>query len=158
MRSLSVEYAYHLTGKSNGSHGHWSGRARIARSERTTILALVDRAMRIHTPGEAAFELRKVEYTGRFRGVAVQKTKMVRFLSPTWRARLDGGLTITLTRFAEKPLDDDNLRTGFKAFRDGVADAFGIRDDDKRVRFVYAQVLEPPSKITARIELEDAAE
>lgn len=152
---ISVDYAYHLTGKSNGSHGHWSGRARVARSERTTILALVDRAMRLHTTG-AAFELRKVEYTGRFRGVPVQKTKMVRVLSPTWRARLDDGLVITLTRFAEKPLDDDNLRTGFKAFRDGIADAFGVRDDDKRVRFAYAQVLEPPSKITARIDWREA--
>lgn len=33
----------------------------------------------------------------------------------------------------------DNLRTGFKATVDGICDWLGIRDDDPRVRFEYAQ-------------------
>ncbi len=37
-------------------------------------------------------------------------------------------------------LDDDNLRGGFKAVRDGVADALGIDDGDARVRWLYAEV------------------
>ncbi len=155
---ILVEYPYHLTGKSNGSHGHWSSRARVARSERSTILALIDREMRRHTLPGAAFELRKVSYTGRFRGVAVQKTKMVRVLAPEWQLWLDGGLTITFTRFAARALDYDNLLRGFKAIRDAAADAFGVRDDDPRLVFVYEQVLEPPSKITVRIDWKDAAE
>lgn len=46
---------------------------------------------------------------------------------------------ITLTRIAPRTLDDDNLASGFKACRDGVADWLGIDDGDKRLTWVYAQ-------------------
>jgi hypothetical protein len=48
-------------------------------------------------------------------------------------------VTVTLVRVAPRPLDDDNLAFAFKSVRDGVADAFGIRDDDARIRFEYRQ-------------------
>lgn len=161
---ISIDYGIHLTSKSNGSHGHWTTAARIAKRERTKVLDLVDAAMlRLSSPNALEFrgsqgwaprpfELRKVTYTGRYRGIKAQKTKMVRVLSPEWAARLDGGLTVTLTRYAEKFLDDDGLRRGFKHIRDGVADAFGIADNDPRLKFEYNQVAQPPSRINVRIE------
>lgn len=151
---ITVDYAIHLTSKSNGSHGHWTTGARVAKRERTKILDLVDGQLGRLTsePGIRPFELRKVSYTGRFRGIKVQKIKMVRVLSAEWAERLDTGLRITLTRYAEKLLDDDGLRRGFKHIRDGVADAFGIADNDPRLRFEYHQVAQPPSRINVRIE------
>jgi hypothetical protein len=55
------------------------------------------------------------------------------------RPRHDGPITITLTRIAPRTLDDDNLASGFKACRDGVADWLGIDDGDKRLTWRYAQ-------------------
>lgn len=37
-------------------------------------------------------------------------------------------------------LDDDNLRAGMKAVRDGVADALGVDDGSDRVRWEYDDV------------------
>ncbi len=149
---ILVEYGIHLTSKSNGSHGHWSQAAKVAKRERTKALDLVEGAMRRVGGGEQPYQLRKVAYTGRFRGVKVKKTKMVRILAPLWAERLAGGLTITLTRYAAKLLDDDGLRRGFKHIRDGVADAFAVADNDPRLTFDYQQIPEPPSRITVRIE------
>lgn len=47
--------------------------------------------------------------------------------------------TVTMTRVSAGELDDDNLSGAFKAIRDGVADALGIDDRDKRVRWKYGQ-------------------
>lgn len=55
------------------------------------------------------------------------------------RPVIDGPITITLTRIAPRGLDDDNLASGFKAARDGVADWLGIDDGDKRLTWRYAQ-------------------
>lgn len=46
---------------------------------------------------------------------------------------------VTLTRIAPRALDDDNLRSGLKAVRDGVADRLGIDDRDPRVKWRYGQ-------------------
>lgn len=49
-------------------------------------------------------------------------------------------VTVTLTRIAPRPLDsDDNLRDAFKALKDGIADAYGLPDNDRRFTWVYAQ-------------------
>jgi len=50
-----------------------------------------------------------------------------------------GPLVLLLTRVAPRPLDDDNLASAFKAFRDGVADVLGVDDRDPRVTWLYAQ-------------------
>jgi hypothetical protein len=47
--------------------------------------------------------------------------------------------TVTLTRVAPRKLDDDNLASGFKAVRDGIADWLGIDDGSPRIRWQYAQ-------------------
>lgn len=47
--------------------------------------------------------------------------------------------TVRLTRLSRGRLDDDNLRGALKAVRDGIADAFGVADNDPRLRFEYDQ-------------------
>lgn len=47
---------------------------------------------------------------------------------------------VTLTRIAPRALDDDNLRSGLKALRDGIADRLGVKDNDPRVEWRYAQM------------------
>ncbi len=46
---------------------------------------------------------------------------------------------ISMTRFGRK-LDDDNLATACKPLRDGIADALGINDRDKRIQWLTAQL------------------
>ena len=51
-----------------------------------------------------------------------------------------GGMTVTLTRVAPRPLDTDGNASGMKSIRDGIADALGLRsDNDARVSWLYAQ-------------------
>ena len=61
---------------------------------------------------------------------------------------------ITLTRIAPRDLDDDNLASGFKAFRDGVADWLGIDDGDKRLTWRYAQRRGEPKQYAAEVKIE----
>lgn len=60
---------------------------------------------------------------------------------------------VTLTRIAPRELDDDNLQSGFKALRDGIAARFGVDDRDPRVRFVYRQQKGPPKVYAARVAI-----
>ena len=48
-------------------------------------------------------------------------------------------ITVVLTRIGKKTLDDDNLQSGFKATRDGVADWLGIDDGSPLLTWRYAQ-------------------
>lgn len=63
-------------------------------------------------------------------------------------------MTITLTRIGPRTLDDDNLASGFKAFRDGVADWLGIDDGDKRLTWRYAQRKGKPKEYAAEVTIE----
>lgn len=49
------------------------------------------------------------------------------------------GITIVLTRVAPRKLDGDNLQSGFKAVRDGVAQWLGVDDGDDRLDWQYRQ-------------------
>lgn len=69
-----------------------------------------------------------------------------------------GEATITLTRIAPRTLDDDNLASGFKAFRDGVADWLGIDDGDKRLTWKYGQRKGGPREYGAEIVIESDIE
>ena len=53
------------------------------------------------------------------------------------RAQPQMPVVVTLTRIAPRKLDDDNLRSAFKAVRDGVADALGVNDGGKQVTWAY---------------------
>lgn len=60
---------------------------------------------------------------------------------------------VTLTRVAPRALDDDNLASGFKALRDGIAARFGVDDADPRIRFKYDQVRGKAKEYAARVHV-----
>jgi hypothetical protein len=62
-------------------------------------------------------------------------------------------MTVTLTRIAPRELDSDNLAISFKSVRDGIADWLGVKDNDKRITWVYAQEKGAPKHYAARIEV-----
>lgn len=63
-------------------------------------------------------------------------------------------IVVTLTRIGPGRLDDDNLAAGFKATRDGIADALQLKDHDARLRWIYDQVRGEPKRYAARVQLE----
>jgi hypothetical protein len=73
------------------------------------------------------------------------------------RPDTDETITITLTRIAPRVLDDDNLASGFKAVRDGVADWLGINDGSPRLAWRYAQRKGATGIYAAEVQVEWAA-
>jgi len=64
-------------------------------------------------------------------------------------------LVITLTRIGPGTLDsEDNLSAGFKAVRDGIADALGVNDRHPRLRWFYGQERGGPRVYGARVLFE----
>lgn len=61
---------------------------------------------------------------------------------------------VTLTRLSPGVLDSDNLQGALKAVRDGVADAFGMADNDPRIEWRYAQEKCKRGDFAVRIEVE----
>lgn len=61
-------------------------------------------------------------------------------------------LRITLTRRAPRRLDDDNLAGALKHVRDGVADALGLDDGDRRL--VWRCLQEHSRHYAVRVEIE----
>jgi len=62
-------------------------------------------------------------------------------------------VTIKLVRVSPRPLDDDNLRSAFKAIRDGVTDAVGLKDDrDPRLSWEYEQRRGRPKEHAVLVE------
>jgi hypothetical protein len=72
----------------------------------------------------------------------------------TWNVLLWKRAEITITRIAPRKFDDDNCIAGCKPIRDGVADAFGLRDDDPRLGFWYAQERGKAKEYAIRITIE----
>lgn len=62
-------------------------------------------------------------------------------------------LTIVVTRVAPRRLDGDNLQSGLKAVRDGVADWLGIDDGDRRLDWQYAQRAAGPKQYWVEVEV-----
>lgn len=63
---------------------------------------------------------------------------------------------VTMTRLSPGVLDSDNLQGALKAVRDGVADAFGMADNDPRIQWRYAQEKCKRGDFAVRIEVEAA--
>lgn len=63
---------------------------------------------------------------------------------------------VTLVRISSGKLDDDNLQGAFKAIRDGVADAYGVPDNDPRIAWKYAQERCERGRYGVRIIVESA--
>lgn len=69
-------------------------------------------------------------------------------------ARMALPAVVTMTRISPGTLDDDNLRPALKPIRDGIADAFGVADNDPRIEWRYAQERGKPKVYAVRIMLE----
>jgi hypothetical protein len=63
---------------------------------------------------------------------------------------------VTLIRVAPRKLDGDNLQSGFKALRDGIADRLGVADNDPRIEWRYDQVRGRAKEYAARVKIEAA--
>lgn len=61
-------------------------------------------------------------------------------------------MTVTLTRYGKRRMDDDNLANGFKAVRDGIADALGIDDGSNRIAWRYRQEVAKQYDVQVEIE------
>ena len=62
-------------------------------------------------------------------------------------------VTVVLTRVAPRRLDGDNLQSGFKAVRDGVADWLGVDDGNGLIDWQYAQRSGRPGEYAVEIEV-----
>jgi hypothetical protein len=60
---------------------------------------------------------------------------------------------VTLTRIGPRSLDGDNLQSGFKALRDGIAQRLGVDDADPRVEWRYSQRKGSPKQYAAAVEI-----
>jgi hypothetical protein len=77
-------------------------------------------------------------HMARMRRVRLERgTSLVLAKSATRQVPLP--VSVTMTRLSSGELDDDNLQGACKAIRDGIADAYGIDDRDKRIKWQYAQ-------------------
>jgi hypothetical protein len=115
---LSTTIPIRTVNEANGSHGHWSAKAKRRKSQRSGVLLALNAADGgVH--GRAS--------------VAVGAALTPMLAGP--------GLTITLTRTApSNGLDDDALPLSLKSIRDGVADWLGLADDrDPRLTWRYQQ-------------------
>ena len=64
---------------------------------------------------------------------------------------MSGTVVVVLTRIAPRDLDTDNLASGLKAVRDGVADALGMDDGSSRIEWRYAQERRKPGEYAVRV-------
>ncbi|MBV7475375.1 hypothetical protein [Pseudoxanthomonas sp. PXM05] len=71
--------------------------------------------------------------------VKARRVKRQRFAARAMTPVMSLPVVVKLTRLSRSRLDDDNLRGALKAVRDGVADAFGVADNDPRLTWEYAQ-------------------
>lgn len=62
--------------------------------------------------------------------------------------------TVTLVRIGPRALDSDNLQSGFKALRDGIADRLGVKDNDPRITWRYDQERGKPRQYAVRVTIE----
>lgn len=71
--------------------------------------------------------------------VKAKRTRKHRTAARLLTPKADLPAAVRLTRLSSGRLDDDNLRGALKAVRDGIADAFGVADNDPRLTWEYAQ-------------------
>ena len=62
-------------------------------------------------------------------------------------------MTILLTRVAPRKLDSDNLSSGFKAVRDGIADWLQIDDGHPGIDWQYKQRTGKPKEYFVEVEV-----
>jgi len=122
-------------------------RARKAKPINATALVLeagIVLPWRINTTSNA-----NQNWRARYALAKQQRRNTAAILARTMNA-IDLPVIVKLTRIGKGTLDDDNNVSAFKHIRDGVADFMGIKDNDPRVRWQYAQ--EKGAEYAARIE------
>lgn len=92
---------------------------------------------------KSAANLRE-HWAARHRRIKTQRTATAYRTPPSLKA-LGPLLIVTLTRFAPRQLDDDNLRGALKGVRDQVACALGVDDRSSLVKWEYSQAKGEPS-------------
>lgn len=60
-------------------------------------------------------------------------------------------VTIRLVRVGRR-CDDDNIPAAFKSVRDGLADGYGVNDDDARITWAYGQTPRKTAGVIVEIE------
>lgn len=65
-------------------------------------------------------------------------------------------MTVQLTRVAPRAMDSDNLASGFKAVRDGIADWLQIDDGSDRIAWTYAQAKGRVREYLVRVRISEA--
>lgn len=98
--------------------------------------------MKVHIPIRTVSEANARDHWTKKKSRTSEQRGLARvFCRDAKRLKVALPLTITLTRVSPtgKTLDDDNLASALKATRDGVADALGIDDGDKRLTWVCQQ-------------------
>jgi len=58
---------------------------------------------------------------------------------------------VTITRIAPRFFDDDNFISSCKPLRDGISDAFSLKDNDPRISFSYEQAHGKPLQYAVRV-------
>lgn len=61
-------------------------------------------------------------------------------VKPKKRVGCSACMVISLVRYSERSLDDDNLRTAIKPLRDAISGTLAIDDADSRIRWEYGQI------------------
>lgn len=89
---------------------------------------------------------RKAERVSLHRGTA-------RLLARSYCADIGVPIIVQMARVAPRELDDDNLRGALKAIRDGIADAFGVKDNDPRIEWRYAQQRGKPKAYAVHVTI-----
>lgn len=84
---------------------------------------------------------------------AKEQRAMARMFAGQWSPFPKPPLVITITRIGVRGLDDDNLASSQKAVRDGIADALGIDDGDKRLSWRYEQRKGKPKEYAVEVEI-----
>ncbi len=95
-------------------------------------------------------------YFGKFRrsskAKVEHKTASLRTANAIFPKGVRFPVVVRLTRVGKKLLDDDNLAAAFKYIRDGVAEALGVDDGDKRkVTWEYAD--EASASYAVKVEI-----
>ncbi len=89
---------------------------------------------------------------------SIQKMAVSSFLNVD-RPDIKPPCIVKLIRIAPRAFDDDNMVGGFKYVKDAIAEyihpnlAIGRADDDKRIKWLYAQEKGEPRQYAIRIEI-----
>lgn len=108
----------------------------------------------LHTCAEANMR----DKWGRIARAKVQRSVAAEFVRRMDMPPIAGGVRVVMTRRGPAELDSDNLAGAFKAVRDGIADAYGVDDRDKRYQWVTEQEKAGAGVYEVRIELYPAPE